>query len=345
MSQSKIFQRNRALGYVSNHIPVVTRYIQRRKENLIVTCTGRTFHTYGCSHFTLLSVSGAHPDDITCLAADTYHVYTASGNRVYAWRRGNELKHTYIGHECQIHLLMPFGPHLLSVDEDSKLKIWHVKSEEVTAEVNFSNSVFRITALMHPNTYLDKVLFASEQGQMQLWNIKKMKMIYTFKGWGCAVSIVEQAPAINVVAVGLVDGRIVLHNLKVDETIFEVVQDWGLVTSISFRSDGHPIMATGSLQGHIVLWNLEQRKVESQILNAHYGSVTGLKSLPNEPLLVSSSPDNTLKLWIFDLADGAGRLLRIREGHAEPPTIIRYYFDSLFIRLIAILSHLTILSA
>ncbi|XP_003426057.1 WD repeat-containing protein 36 [Nasonia vitripennis] len=325
MSHSKVFQRNRALGYVSNHIPVVTRYIQRRKENLIVTCTGRNFHTYGCSHFTLLSVSGAHPEDITCLSADTYHVYTASGNKIYAWRRGNELKHTYKGHESQVHLLLPFGPHLVSIDEGSNLMIWDIKTEEVVSESNFSNNVFKITALMHPNTYINKILLGSEQGQMQLWNIKLMKMIYTFSGWNFSISIIEQAPAVDVVAVGLIDGRIILHNLKVDQTVFELVQDWGVVTSISFRSDGHPIMATGSLQGHIVLWNLEQRKVESQILNAHFGSVTGLKCLPNEPLLVSSSPDNTLKLWIFDLADGAGRLLRLREGHAEPPTVIRFY--------------------
>lgn len=123
MSGSKIFSKNRALGYVSNHIPLVTRYIQRRKENLIVTCVGRSFHTYGCSHFTLLSVSGTHPGDITCLSADTFHIYTASENNVYAWRRGTELKHTYKGHDSPVHLLLPFGAHLISVDEDSTVKV------------------------------------------------------------------------------------------------------------------------------------------------------------------------------------------------------------------------------
>lgn len=29
--------------------------------------------------------------------------------------------------------------------------------------------------------------------------------------------------------------------------------------------------------------------------------------------------------WIFDLPDGAGRLLRIREGHSAPPIRIRHY--------------------
>ncbi|XP_043255396.1 WD repeat-containing protein 36 [Colletes gigas] len=325
MVQSKIFLKNRALGYVSNHIPLVTRYIERRKENLIVTCVGNAFHTYGCAHFTLLSVSGTHPGDITCLSADTYHIYTACKNVIYAWRRGTELKHTYKGHESTVHTLLPFGPHLISVDEDSNVKVWDIKLEQLVLELNFSNKIFKITTLMHPNTYMNKVVFGSEQGQLQLWNLKVAQTIYTFIGWNTPVTVIEQAPAIDVVAVGLNDGRIILHNLKYDETLFELVQDWGSVISISFRTDEYPIMATGSSDGHIVFWNLEKQHVESQLYKAHFDAVAGLKYLPNEPLLVSSSPDNSLKLWIFDLADGAGRLLRIREAHAEPPTAIRFY--------------------
>lgn len=93
----------------------------------------------------------------------------------------------------------------------------------------------------------------------------------------------------DVVAVGLVDGRMILHNLKLDETIFHATQDWGPVTSISFRADGPTFMATGSMEGHVSLWNLEDRKMEHQITKAHFATVTGLQFLPNEPLLVTSS--------------------------------------------------------
>lgn len=44
---SRIFAGHQALGLVSNHIPLVTRYIQRRKESLIVTVIGNSFQTYG----------------------------------------------------------------------------------------------------------------------------------------------------------------------------------------------------------------------------------------------------------------------------------------------------------
>lgn len=50
-------------------------------------------------------------------------VYSASGKTIYAWRRGSELKHTYVGHVNNVRLLLPFGPHLISVDEKSIVKV------------------------------------------------------------------------------------------------------------------------------------------------------------------------------------------------------------------------------
>lgn len=314
MSGSKIFTPCRTLGYVSNHLPLQVRYIKSRKENLVVTCVGKSFHTYGITHFGLLSVGSLHPEDITAITADTFHVYTACAKVIYAWRRGTELKHVYRGHKKPIHLLLPFGAHLISVDESSAVKIWDIKGENVFFELTFGNDTFQITTILHPSTYINKILLGSEQGSMQLWNVNTAKLIYTFKGWNSAISCLEQAPAIDVIAVGLTSGKIILHNLKFDKTIVEFIQDWGLVSSISFRTDGTPMMATGSVTGNITFWDLEEKKVASQLIAAHSGSVTGLLCLPNEPLVLTSSSDNTLKLWVFDATDGGARLLRKREG-------------------------------
>lgn len=314
MSGSKIFYPSRSLGYVSNHIPLQVRYIKSRKENLIVTCVGKSFHTYGITHFGLLSVGGLHPGDITAMTADTYHVYTACDGVIYAWRRGTELKHTYKRHKGKIQLMIPFGLHLISVDDEGFVHVWDIKAETLYLKLTFSKKVFQISAILHPSTYVNKILLGSEQGELQLWNINTAKLIYTFKGWDSAVTCLEQAPAIHVCAIGLTNGKIVLHNLYYDETIMSFTQDWGCVTSISFRTDGNPIMATGSANGNIVFWDLENRQVASQLLRAHDGAVTGMVCLPNEPLVLTSSPDNTLKLWIFDLPDGGARLLKIREG-------------------------------
>lgn len=128
---SRIFTPYRAVGLVSNNIPLVVRYIKRRKENLIVTVVGNTFHTYGASKLGLLNVGNPHADPIVALSADAYHIYTSSNNVIYAWRRGTELKHKYVGHKKDVHLMLPFGPHLIAVDKSNKLCVWDVKDESL----------------------------------------------------------------------------------------------------------------------------------------------------------------------------------------------------------------------
>jgi len=322
---SAIFTGLRPLGYVSNSVTCAVRYVTRRQEHLIVTVAGRSFLTWGSNKLGLLSVSKVHPEDISALAADTYLVYVAAGANIYVWRRGNELQRIFKGHQSRVHALLPFGPHLISVDEASVLKVWDVKTGEEFLELTFNNERTQVTALCHPSTYMDKVLVGSKQGHLQLWNLKSTKLVYTFEGWGARVTCLEQAPAIDVVAVGLVSGYIYVHNLKYDETVVKFHQDWGPVTCLSFRSDGQPLMLSGSVCGHVAVWDLEARKLASQMRTCHQGSVVGAKCLLGEPILVTNSTDNSIKQWIFDMTDGGGRLLRLREGHASPPSRIRFY--------------------
>lgn len=40
--------------------------------------------------------------------------------------------HTYKGHNAEVHLLQPFGDHVISVDRDNVVVIWDVQSEGTT---------------------------------------------------------------------------------------------------------------------------------------------------------------------------------------------------------------------
>lgn len=173
-------------------------------------------------------------------------------------------------------------------------------------------------------TYIrvDLCLFS---GALQLWNLNSSKLVHSFVGWDSPVTVLTPSPAIDVVGVGMQSGKIVLHNIKFDETVMTFVQDWGPVTRLSFCTDNTPIMASGSDSGHIVFWHLDERKVISQLLNAHDEAVCGLEYLPGEQLIVSSSSDNSLKMWLFDVARGSAHLLRTRQGHKSPPTMIRFH--------------------
>jgi U3 small nucleolar RNA-associated protein 21 len=65
---------------------------------------------------------------------------------------------------------------------------------DVYAEVPFDNATFRVTAVAHPHTYINKVLFGSAQGTLKLWNIRRNELIHTFVGWGpgAGVTVLEQ---------------------------------------------------------------------------------------------------------------------------------------------------------
>ncbi|KAE9523992.1 hypothetical protein AGLY_015639 [Aphis glycines] len=227
----------------------------------------------------------------------------------------------YTGHKAAIKLLFPFAANLVSIDESGVLKIWDVKSESLYKEIQLD---FTATAICHPPTYTNKLLIGSAEGKLQLWNIKTGSMIYEFKGWNSCVTSLEPAPAEDMMAIGLSNGKIILHNLKFDVTNISFTQDWGSVTRISFLIK-RQLMITGSPKGTVVVWNLEEGKVDSLIIKAHHGPVSGLQCLPDEPLLVTSSSDNSLKMWRFDMSDGSASLFKIREGHFKPPVSIRFH--------------------
>ncbi|XP_072924345.1 WD repeat-containing protein 36 isoform X1 [Hemitrygon akajei] len=322
---SNIFSSYRALALHCNHVPHVVRFHQRHREFYLVTAVGASFHTYNVKKLGIVAVSNPLPEDITCLAADRMLVFVAHSNHVKAFARNKDIVHSYEGHNAEVHLLLPFGDHVISVDRDNTLIIWDVESEEEYLQLNFDKITFAVSALLHPSTYINKILLGSQQGSLQLWNIKSNKLLYTFQGWKSSVCVLQQAPAVDVVAVGLTSGMIIIHNLKYDETLMKFQQDWGPVTAISFRTDGFPVMAVGSHVGHIGLWDLEEKKLISQMRETHTTAVSGLTFVHGEPLLITTGEDNAIRVWIFDAPGGGGRILRYRMGHSAPPTKIKYH--------------------
>jgi hypothetical protein len=63
---------------------------------------------------------------------------------------------------------------------------------EVFLEREFDVGTFNVTAISHPYGFTNKILLGSRQGALQLWNIKRSKLVHTFKGWGEEVTVLEQ---------------------------------------------------------------------------------------------------------------------------------------------------------
>ena len=67
---------------------------------------------------------------------------------------------------------------------------------------------------------------------------------------------------------------------------------------MSHCTDGVSTMATGNPFGHIAVWDLDERKLSSIKHDAHHGAMTGLQFIAEQPLLVTSSADNSVKVRI-----------------------------------------------
>jgi len=68
-----------------------------------------------------------------------------------------------------------------------------------------------------------------------------------------------------------------------------------------FDLDGQPLLASGGSSGVISIWNLEKKRLHSVVREAHDGVITSLHFFANEPVLMSSSADNSIKVsFSFD---------------------------------------------
>jgi U3 small nucleolar RNA-associated protein 21 len=134
------------------------------------------------------------------------------------------------------------------------------------------------------------------------------------------------SPALDVVGVGLADGRVLLHNLRFDEVVLSLSDAAGAgagagrfarsksalsapargggsvgITCLSFSSGpGLPLLAAGGAAGIVALWNLEGRCLHALLRDAHDRALLSLHFFPGEPRLMSSAADNSVKQWVSE---------------------------------------------
>ena len=322
LKDSRVFVPYRILGQVTNHIPFSLQ--ARGAEYFLTTSIGRAFHIYNVDKLDLLFVSTQTDEPILALASHDEITFTGVGNEVWLWHRANYSGRLSGPSKKKVKSIMVFGDYLIVVHEQGYLRVWEYTKTELYLELCLD---FEISCILHPSTYLNKILIASTGGQMQLWNVKTNELIYQFEAYTSPIISLAQSPVVDVVAIGLQDGNIHLRNLKCDQELFSFHQD-DRVTALAFRTDGDNMLVSANTRGDIACWDLERRKLTHIIRNAHVGIIGSMQFLSGQAVLISSGVDNAVREWIFDEADGSARLLKFRSGHAAPPTIVRFYGGS-----------------
>ncbi|KAL1739986.1 quinon protein alcohol dehydrogenase-like superfamily, partial [Schizophyllum fasciatum] len=338
-STPRLFAPFRALGIVTNHVPFV---LQARSHKgavdgprvHLLTSVGRSWALWEANKMTLLFVGTPAPAPISALAMDGDAVWAASVPYLIKYLRGKEVLRATNPHGDPLASATIFGTHILALDEPGRrLLVFSTSDGAVARDIPFAPG-FTATRLLHPATYLNKVLVASAEGAMELWNIKDGARIYAFAAAALcparapsAITALVQAPAVDVVALGFADGSIAVHDVRADERLLSFRTDGGgPVRALAFRSDGAPVLASADASGALALWDLNApAKLLHLVHGAHDAAVTSLEWVPGQPLLVSAGEDNAVQQWLFDAPHAAPRLLKGRSGHRAPPTIVRFY--------------------
>lgn len=322
-AMSQLFEPFRAIGFVCDGVPAALQ--QRGTETFVAVAVGRAYQLYSCEKLNLLFVGPMQREKIRALAQLGDLTFTASGADVSVFRRGREVA-VYPGEGAgRVSLMLVLGTHLLAISKGGTANVWDTADGELWQSFHTSEALGTPTAVAHPPTYLNKALIGGSNGGMELWNVRTQKCIYQFKGWGSAVTVLQPSPAVDIIGIGLADGRVVLHNVLADETLCTFQHD-AAVTALAFRTDGTSWLLSGDAKGCVAVWDLDTQRIHCMNKVAHSMGVTTMACLPHQPVLLTASPDNSMKMWVFDGADGgAPRLLRSREGHSAPPTRVCYH--------------------
>lgn len=195
-------------------------------------------------------------------------------------------------------------------------------------------------------TYLNKIFAGRKDGGVEIWNVSSGKLIFTIMppAANCgAVTVLQPTPALSLLAIAYSEGPLIIHDVRIDETVINLDGGDSRITSISFRTDDlgagedgrkAGVMATaGPDTGDVTFWDLNNGgRVMSVLRGAHNppsgagatvsGGVSKVEFLPGQQVVVTSGLDNSLKTWIFDESpfSPVPRILHSRSGHAAPVT-------------------------
>ena len=356
---SRLFTPYRAIGCVTDGAPFGINRLGER--TFITTTVGNAFQVFEADKLRLAIVAPPllEGGKVVAVQATKSRTFVAMERQIQVWDRVTLVKRDLLAASddkdedegddaglpkgTRVVALLLLGDVLLALTSGGALHLWDSRTLEAVGEkgpLSLSGDFHAGGVLVHPDTYLNKVLVGDARGQLSLWNVRSGKLIHQLQLDGAsanaaAVTALEASPAIDVVAVGRADGTVSLVNLKFDKVLFTLRQDKVPVTSLAFRTDASvaaqdcPMLVSGGQDGHVYVWDLKAQRLHSDLCagGAHQGPVSRVYFFPREPILLTAARDNSLKMWIFDAADGGARLLKSREGHTAPPRRIRYYGD------------------
>ncbi|KAH9824151.1 Utp21 specific WD40 associated putative domain-containing protein [Melampsora americana] len=333
------------LLYVGPLTPCPITWLNIHPTGLILASAGENIYVYKRTKLTMVLRTKAHSDPTasnTGIASENHD----SPDWIAGFKTTNSKQSSNT-----IREFLTYGNQVVGLSTCGRtIWVWHLDSpQELHLTIELPPTFGAASTLIHPATYVNKIVVASEQGGLAIYNVQLGALIHMFqptlfsrptksrsKGVNVPITYMAQGPAVDILAVGFADGWCSLVDIRFGEEILAVKMGSDSpddpnesITGIAFRSDSDcQLLVTSSSQGHLAIWNMNQSGQLLHILReAHDSAVSGVQFLPGQPIMMTASGDNSIKLWLFETPTGLPRLLSQRSGHQKPPQLIRYYGD------------------
>lgn len=273
--------------------------------------------------------------------------FVAEGPHVHAFTHHKPIW-TRVHHDItqsKVEHLLAADDLLFCVGQDRRVVVLEVKTGKLVGEFLVEHSE-EVRALVLPAGYTNKLLVATTEGSLHLYNFKTgVCLWYSKRETGVQLLSLAASSYKDVIAYGTSHGRVVVLNFGTNEEIMSFnLEGKGAVTALAFRTD-RSVLVSGTSAGDVVLWDLENRCLEGVLTRGkqvrseiealetpHTNTVHSILVLQTDsPTIVTAGSDNALMQFRFDTVDGLGVLVRERRGHMGCCTTAAFYNTDLLL--------------
>ncbi|MGK7925230.1 MAG: protein kinase, partial [Spirulina sp.] len=242
-----------------------------------------------------------HEDSVTSvyLIGGSYLILSGSQDKTLKlWdaRSGQCLK-TFEGHKSAITsiAITSDGRVVMSGSKDGSIKLWNINSGQCLKTFEGHTAAITSIAITSDNRV---IVSGSKDGSIKLWNIDSGQ---------CSISIENHSVAIVSLDIDSHSERFSSIDEKGNLKLWDLKSGWLLGNlflterelSIACLNMNKNLAIIITENRNLVAYNFDYSNVsiQTKIYQGHAGRINALEISPNGKLVISSSTDNTLKIW------------------------------------------------